>query len=587
MTEHADIPPYRYTAAMAEQIELAWQDRWETDGTFHTPNPVGALSEGFEAVAGRPKLYVNDMFPYPSGAGLHVGHPLGYIGTDVYARYQRMNGHNVLHVMGFDAFGLPAEQYAVETGRHPRVTTEANIANSRRQLRRMGLGHDPRRSVATTDVGYYRWTQWIFLQIFNSWFDVEAQRGRPIDDLIAELDAGIREPGNGTNPGGRPWPELSTVERREVVNNHRLAYVSEAPVNWCPGLGTVLANEEVTADGRSDRGNFPVYRRPMKQWKMRITSYADRLLADLDRLDWPESITAMQRNWIGRSVGASVVFPAEAGPGIEVFTTRPDTLFGATYIVLAPEHPLADVLTASEWPQDIPEKWRGSSSSPTQAVLSYQKTAAQRSEMDRQAEARTKTGVFVGSYATNPATGVLIPVFIADYVLMGYGTGAIMAVPGQDQRDWDFAEAFDLPIVRTVAPPEGFAGEAFIGDGPAINSANDTLSLDGMRIAEAKPAMIGWLEEQGYGEGAVTYKLRDWLFSRQRYWGEPFPIVYGPDGQPQALPEEMLPVQLPEIEDFTPTTSDDENSDPEPPLGRVTDWATVRLDLGDGEQEYR
>jgi len=587
MTEHADIPPYRYTAGMARRIELAWQDRWEADGTFHTPNPVGRLSEGFDRVAGRPKLYVNDMFPYPSGAGLHVGHPLGFIGTDVFARYQRMNGHHVLHAMGFDAFGLPAEQYAVETGRHPRVTTEANIVNYRRQLRRLGLGHDPRRSVSTADVSYYRWTQWIFLQIFNSWFDSDTQRGRPIDELITELDAGFREPGEGTNPFGRPWAELSTVERREVVNNHRLAYVSEAPVNWCPGLGTVLANEEVTADGRSDRGNFPVYRRPLKQWKMRITAYADRLLADLERLDWSDSIKLMQRNWIGRSTGASIVFPTERGLGIEVFTTRPDTLFGATYMVLAPEHPLVDVLTAVAWPGDAAAAWTAGGPTPTEAVATYQKQASQRSEMDRQVEAKTKTGVFVGSYAVNPATNERIPVFTADYVLMGYGTGAIMAVPGQDQRDWDFAETFDLPIVRTVQPPIDFAAKAYIGEGPAIHSANDTLILDGMGVAEAKAAMIGWLERQGHGDGAVTYKLRDWLFSRQRYWGEPFPIVYGADGLPQPLPEQLLPVVLPDIEDFTPKTSDDENSEPEPPLGRITDWTTVRLDLGEGEQEYR
>ncbi len=583
----ADIPPYRYTAATARRIELAWQDRWDVDGTFHTPNPVGPLSDGFERVMGRPKLYVNDMFPYPSGAGLHVGHPLGFIGTDVFARYQRMNGHHVLHAMGFDAFGLPAEQYAVETGQHPRVTTEANIVNYRRQLRRLGLGHDPRRSVATADVSYYRWTQWIFREIFNSWFDSDAQRGRPIDDLVIELDAGTRQPAEGTSRFNRPWSELSTVERREVVNNHRLAYVSEAPVNWCPALGTVLANEEVTADGRSDRGNFPVYRRPLKQWMMRITAYADRLLADLDRLDWTESIKLMQRNWIGRSTGASVIFPTDVGPGIEVFTTRPDTLFGATYMVLAPEHPLVDVLTPPEWPEDVPAGWTGGVASPTEAISSYQKAASQRSEMDRQAEAKTKTGVFVGSFAVNPANGERIPVFVADYVLMGYGTGAIMAVPGQDQRDWDFATAFDLPIVRTVQPPPDFTGEAYVGPGPAVNSAAETLTLDGMDIAEAKAAMIGWLEQHGHGAGAITYKLRDWLFSRQRYWGEPFPIVYGSDGLPQALPEDLLPVLLPDIEDFTPKTSDDENSDPEPPLGRIAEWVSVRLDLGEGEQEYR
>ena len=587
MTEPSDTPLYRYTAETARRIELAWQDRWAAEGTFHTPNPTGALSAGFDEVVGRPKLYINDMFPYPSAAGLHVGHPLGFIGTDVFARFQRMNGHHVLHAMGFDAFGLPAEQYAVETGQHPRLTTAANIENYRRQLRRLGLGHDPRRSVATADVGYYRWTQWIFLQIFNSWFDVAAQRGRPIAELVAELDAGSREPGPGTDPFGLPWAELSVSQRREVVNNHRLAYLSEATVNWCPGLGTVLANEEVTADGRSDRGNFPVYRRPMKQWMMRITAYADRLLADLDRLDWSDSIKLMQRNWIGRSTGAAITFGTDAGPGIEVFTTRPDTLFGATYMVLAPEHPLVATLTPPRWPVGAPESWTAGAASPTEAITAYQQAAAQRSELERQVEAKTKSGVFVGSFAVNPATGVPIPIFIADYVLMGYGTGAIMAVPGQDQRDWDFAVALDLPIVRTVQPSAGFDGAAYTGEGPAINSANDTLDLNGMGVAAAKEAMIGWLAGAGAGVPSITYKLRDWLFSRQRYWGEPFPIVYGEDGLPQPLPEGLLPVELPDMEDFSPTTSEDENSEPEPPLGRARDWVPVRLDLGEGEQEYR
>ena len=309
-----DIPPHRYTPGLADRIETAWQNRWEQEGTFLTPNPVGDLSQGFAEGADRPKLYILDMFPYPSGVGLHVGHPLGYIGTDVYARYQRMTGHNVVHTMGYDAFGLPAEQYAVQTGQHPRTTTDANIATMRRQLRRMGLGHDPRRSIATTDEGYYRWTQWIFLQIFNSWYDPDADRARPIDELIAALDAGTREPSVGTNPHRRPWSQLSAPERREVIDNHRLAYVREAPVNWCPGLGTVLANEEVTADGRSDRGNFPVFKRPLKQWMMRITAYADRLLGDLDALDWPEAIKLQQRNWIGRSEGASVSFPTTTPP---------------------------------------------------------------------------------------------------------------------------------------------------------------------------------------------------------------------------------------------------------------------------------
>jgi leucyl-tRNA synthetase len=595
----SDIPEHRYTAALAGQIEAAWQDRWEREGTFFAPNPVGDLSAGFDKVAGQPKLFVMDMFPYPSGAGLHVGHPLGYIGTDVYARYQRMRGHNVMHAMGYDAFGLPAEQYAVQTGQHPRVTTESNIVTMRRQLRRLGLGHDSRRSISTIDEGYYRWTQWIFLQIFNSWYDTDADRARPIDELIAELDAGTREPGEGTSPTGPPWAEMSPTERRVVVDNHRLAYVREAPVNWCPGLGTVLANEEVTAEGRSERGNFPVFRRPLKQWMMRITAYADRLLRDLDILDWPEPIKLQQRNWIGRSEGARLTFPvagAEAGAlpagraGIEVFTTRPDTLFGATYMVIAPEHPLVDELTAVQWPDGTRARWTGDAATPREAVAAYRRQAYTRSEVERQIESREKTGVFVGSYAVNPATGAEIPVFIADYVLMGYGTGAIMAVPGQDERDWEFAERHELPIVRTVQPPDDWDGKAYVGEGPAINSANDEVSLDGLGVADAKRTIIDWLERMGLGARTTTYKLRDWLFSRQRYWGEPFPIVYDPDdGLPRAVPDSLLPVVLPEVDDYSPKTfaEDDDTSEPEPPLSRATDWVDVELDLGDGRKRYR
>jgi len=587
-----DQPAHRYDAARARQIELEWQARWTADGTFHAPNPVGPLADGFAAVAGRPKLFVLDMFPYPSGAGLHVGHPLGFIGTDVYARYQRMNGFNVLHTMGFDAFGLPAEQYAVEHGQHPRVTTEANVANMRRQLGRLGLGHDARRSVSTTDEAYYRWTQWIFLQIYNAWYDVEADRARPIVELEAELDAGTREPVDGTNGFGRPWAELSPAERRQVVDGHRLTYLHEAPVNWCPGLGTVLANEEVTADGRSDRGNFPVYRRPLKQWMMRITAYADRLLADLDTLDWSDSIKQMQRNWIGRSTGASVRFPSAAGP-IEVFTTRPDTLFGATYMVLAPEHPLVDALITDAWPEGIPPEWTAGTATPKEGVTAYQAAASRRSEMDRQAEAKTKTGVFTGSYARNPVNGEQVPVFIADYVLMGYGTGAIMAVPAHDQRDFDFARTFGIAVVPVITPPADWPpyteqwAEAWTGDGAATGSSNANVSLDGLPVAEAKATITAWLEAQGLGEGTVTYKLRDWLFSRQRYWGEPFPIVYDEDDQPRAVPDHELPVLLPELDDYAPVTSDDEDSLPQPPLGRATDWLEVTLDLGDGPKVYR
>src|ERR671910_3166144 len=507
-----------------------------------------------------------------------------------------MTGHNVVHTMGFDAFGLPAEQYAVHTGRHPRATTESNIVTMRRQLRRLGLGHDSRRSIATMDEDYYRWTQWIFLQIFQSWYDADADRARPIDDLVAELDAGTRQPGEGTNPTSKPWSELTPTERRVVVDNHRLAFVSEAPVNWCPGLGTVLSNKEVTSEGRSERGNFPVFRRPLRQWMLRITSYAERLLGDLDGLDWPEPIKLIQRNWIGRSEGANITSPiagdaaGAAGPGIEVFTTRPDTLFGATYMVLAPEHPLVDRLTAAAWPEGIPPRWTGGHAAPAEAVAAYRRLAGGRSDVERQIESRDKTGVFVGSYAINPASGGEIPVFVADYVLMGYGTGAIMAVPGQDDRDWAFAEAFHLPIVRTVQPPADWDGKAYLGEGPAINSATDSVDLNGMGIADAKRRIIDWLEGTGSGTGTITYKLRDWLFSRQRFWGEPFPIVYDPDdGLPRALPESMLPVVLPDVDDYSPKTfaEDDETSEPEPPLSRATEWVNVTLDLGEGTKTYR
>lgn len=588
----ADIPPFRYTAALAEEIEQRWQDVWAREGTFHAPNPTGPLADPDHPRAGAEKLYVLDMFPYPSGAGLHVGHPLGYIGTDCFARYQRMAGRNVLHAMGFDAFGLPAEQYAVQTGTHPRTTTVANIERYKEQLRRLGLAHDERRSVATIDTDFYRWTQWIFLQVFNSWYDTEAKRARPIAELIAEFEGG-----NRPTPDGRPWAELSVAERRAVVDGHRLAYVSQAPVNWCPGLGTVLANEEVTADGRSERGNFPVFKRNLKQWMMRITAYGDRLLDDLDTLDWPEPIKLMQRNWIGRSTGAHIDFPvspvdaASAGEArIRVFTTRPDTVFGATYMVLAPEHELVDALTPAAWPAGTKDAWTGGHANPRAAVEAYRKAAAAKTDVERQADTKEKTGVFVGAYATNPATGAQVPVFIADYVLAGYGTGAIMAVPGQDERDWAFAEVFELPIVRTVQPAEGFDGKAYTGDGPAINSAAPErgLDLDGLGVVEAKARIIGWLEANGHGTGAVTYRLRDWLFSRQRYWGEPFPIVYDSTGAAIALPEEMLPVELPEVDDFSPRTFDpqDADSNPETPLSRRRDWVEVELDLGDGPQRY-
>ena len=577
-------PGHRYTAQTAGDIESRWQEYWTAEQTFAAPNPVGPLAGDFSEFSGPDaqapdKLFVQDMFPYPSGSGLHVGHPLGFIASDVYARFQRMIGRNVLHTMGFDSFGLPAEQYAVQTGTHPRTTTEANIERYLQQIRRLGLGHDERRRVATTDPDFYRWTQWIFLQIYNSWFDAEQGKARRIADLITEFDSGARTPADG-----RVWSELDETGRREVLDSYRLVYLSDSLVNWCPGLGTVLANEEVTADGRSERGNFPVYRKNLRQWMMRITAYSDRLLDDLELLDWPEKVKTMQRNWIGRSRGAQVQFPVPGtGASIEVFTTRPDTLFGASYMVLAPEHPLVDQLVAHSWPEGVDDRWTGGAADPGAAVTAYRASIAAKSDLERQ-ENKEKTGVFTGGYATNPVNGEQLPVFIADYVLIGYGTGAIMAVPGHDERDYEFATAFGLPIREVIGSDEGIAEAAFTGDGPLVNSG----FLDGMAVDEAKAAMIERLEADGTGVGTVQYKLRDWLFARQRYWGEPFPIVYDEHGAPVALPDTMLPVELPEVADYAPVAFDPEDADsrPSPPLAKATEWVTVDLDLGDGLQTY-
>ncbi|MFF7625396.1 leucine--tRNA ligase [Streptomyces cyaneofuscatus] len=582
--------PHRYTAAMAADIEARWQDFWDAEGTYEAPNPTGDLA-GDPELAAKPKKFIMDMFPYPSGAGLHVGHPLGYIATDVYARHQRMTGHNVLHTLGFDAFGLPAEQYAVQTGTHPRASTEANMENMKVQLRRLGLGHDNRRSFATIEAEYYKWTQWIFLQIFNSWYDTEADKARPIAELVEQFENGTR-----ATPDGRGWSALSAAERADLLGQYRLAYASDAPVNWSPGLGTVLANEEVTADGRSERGNFPVFKAKLRQWNMRITAYADRLLNDLDGLDWPEAIKLQQRNWIGRSEGARVEFPVDTAGGITVFTTRQDTLFGATYMVLAPEHELVERIIPAAWPEGTHPVWTGGHASPAEAVTAYRKQAAAKSDVERQAEAKDKTGVFTGAYATNPVSGEKVPVFIADYVLMGYGTGAIMAVPAHDTRDFAFARAFELPM-RCVVQPSDDRGtdpstwdDAFGSyDAKLVNSANDEISLDGLGVVEAKARITEWLQEHGVGEGTVNFRLRDWLFSRQRYWGEPFPIVYDEEGIAHPLPESMLPLELPEVEDYSPRTFDPEDADtqPETPLSRNADWVNVTLDLGDGPKKYR
>ena len=610
----ADLPRYRYTAELAGRIEQDWQGNWQRWGTFNVPNPVGSLAPTDGSAVPADKMFVQDMFPYPSGEGLHVGHPLGYIATDVYARYFRMTGRNVLHALGFDSFGLPAEQYAVQTGTHPRTRTEANIVNFRRQLGRLGLGHDQRRSFSTTDVDFYTWTQWIFLQIYNAWFDPQLNKARRIGELLAEFDSGKR-----TLDDGRQWSALMPGERADVIDGHRLVYRADSMVNWCPGLGTVLANEEVTSDGRSERGNFPVFRKRLRQWMMRITAYSDRLLEDLDVLDWPDKVKAMQRNWIGRSTGASVLFTAgddaersdeeerrsatagddaersdeeerrsaTAGDDaersdIEVFTTRPDTLFGATYLVLAPEHELVDRLVAAQWPAGIDPRWTAGAPTPAAAVAAYRSSIAAKSDLERQ-ENKTKTGVFLGSYATNPADGQQVPVFIADYVLLGYGTGAIMAVPGHDQRDWEFAAEFGLPIVEVIAGGD-VSQEAYAGEGALVNSGY----LDGLGVDEAKATITARLEADGRGRARVEYKLRDWLFARQRYWGEPFPIVYDADGRAHPLPDSLLPVELPDIADYSPVLfdPDDPDSEPSPPLNKAGDWVQVELDLGDGLRSY-
>jgi leucyl-tRNA synthetase len=582
-------------------IEAKWQAHWDAQRTFAT---VGPGDDGFDAA--KPKFYILDMFPYPSGVGLHVGHPLGYIATDIVARYKRMTGFNVLHPMGYDAFGLPAELFAIENGVHPRTSTAANIANMTRQLRQLGLSYDWDRTLATTDVDYYRWTQWIFLQLHGSWFDPQQARIRPIDELVTRLASGEIDVGpdgeliavsmaggmdtlGGPTIGARKWHELTSPEQWRVLDQYRLAFMDEVPVNWCPALGTVLSNEEVTAEGRSERGNHPVVKRPLKQWLMRITAMADRLIEDLEFVDWPDSIKQMQRNWIGRSEGARVDFLVEGSDdSIPVFTTRPDTLFGATYMVLAPEHPLVDLLTTDEQ---------------RSAVDTYRGQAQRRSDVDRMADTKTKTGVFTGAYALSPVNEARLPIWIADYVLMGYGTGAIMAVPAHDQRDFEFAKAFDLPIIAVVMPPEDWLAEhdldaeaysadpatlddAFTGQGLSIQSAYADLSIDQLETPAAQQRMTDWLVSMDLGRPQVQYKLRDWVFSRQHYWGEPFPIVHTPDGQIKALDASDLPIELPEMEQFAPEVSDDPDAPPLPPLSRAPrSWGVVEVDGANCERE--
>ncbi|MGB8371163.1 MAG: leucine--tRNA ligase [Limisphaerales bacterium] len=574
-------------------IEPKWQQFWDEQQTFRAFNPGEALPDGHpfarrhnlsgKAAAKQlpPKFYILDMFPYPSGAGLHVGHPEGYTATDILARYKRAQGLHVLHPMGWDAFGLPAEQYAIKTGQHPRQTTEANIATFKRQIQSLGFSYDWSRELATTDPDYFRWTQWIFLKLYNSWFNPETNKAEPIETLKypAELEraAGIlpsvQTLQNATVKASSQncrQDAGSTLEshRRAWRDSKRLAYVSEQPVWWCEQLGTVLANEEVV-DGESEVGGFPVERRPMRQWMLRITEYAEKLLQDLDTIDWSDSLKEMQRNWIGRSEGAEVDFAIAdcrlpiADSKIRVFTTRPDTLFGATYMVLSPEHKLVDQITTPEQHE---------------AIAKYKTEVSKKSDLERTELAKEKTGVFTGAYAINPVNNGKIPIWIADYVLASYGTGAIMAVPAHDTRDFEFATKFNLPIIQVVQPPDLKTDwHGFVDDGTSVNSTGPGISITGLPTPEAKKKITDWLEAKGLGKKTVNYKLRDWLFSRQRYWGEPFPIVWkrdasGPGGQPpyhEALPESALPVLPPKLDDYKPMP------DGQPPLARAKDWVNL------------
>jgi leucyl-tRNA synthetase len=520
------------------EIEKKWQNFWEENKTFKAQDCEDS----------KQKYYVLDMFPYPSGQGLHVGHPEGYTASDIVTRYKRMKGFNVLHPMGWDAFGLPAEQYAVKTGTAPKETTKKNVDNIRKQIKSLGFSYDWDREVNTTDPNYFKWTQWIFLKFFNSYFDEKEQKAKPIEELQI--------------PEG-----LSEQEKQKFIEEHRLAYEAEVPVNWCPELGTVLANEEVIG-GVSERGGHPVIRKPMRQWMLRITKYAERLLDDLSEVDWTESIKKLQQDWIGKSIGADVDFKVDGfDETIRVFTTRPDTLFGATYMVMAPEHPLVDKIASKDRKE---------------AIGKYREEAARKSDLDRTDLAKEKTGEPIGANAINPVNGEKIPIWISDYVLISYGTGAIMAVPAHDERDFEFATKFELPIIPVVEPEDSEQAElvkqgklCFVGDGRAINSGK----FDGLSTSEFKEQITDWLSKKGQGEKAINYKLRDWLFSRQRYWGEPFPIVHTEDGRVIGLSEEELPLELPEVKEYKPTGTG------EPPLAIVEDW--VSLTLPDGTKARR
>ncbi len=530
-------------------IEKKWQEYWSKNQTFKV-----------EIDSNKPKYYVLDMFPYPSGSGLHVGHPLGYIASDIYARYKRHTGFNVLHPMGYDAYGLPAEQYAIQTGTHPEITTEKNIARYREQLDKIGFSFDWSREVRTSDPMYYKWTQWTFIQLFNSWYNNKTEKAEKIDSLIGEFNKNgninIDAPSDETIAfTAHDWKDFSEKEQQQILMNYRLAFLSETMVNWCPELGTVLANDEVK-DGLSERGGHPVEKKRMKQWSLRITAYSQRLLDGLDKVDWPDSLKEMQRNWIGRSEGASVLFEVEGiDDKIEVFTTRPDTLFGATFMVLAPEHELVGEIVTADRKAEV-EK--------------YQTWAKNRSERERMTEVKNVTGQFTGAYAINPLNSEKIPIWIADYVLAGYGTGAIMAVPGHDSRDFAFAKQFELPIIQVVVkegeePTDPLTWEDSYDskEGIMINSG----FINGMQVLDAISATIKKLEDMEIGTGTINYRLRDAIFSRQRYWGEPFPIYYK-DGMPYPLSDDKLPLELPQVDSYLPT---DEGN---PPLANAINWVT-------------
>ena len=562
-----------------QQIEQKWRDHWHQNDVFRTLNPGDV---GFDT--DKPKCYILDMFPYPSGSGLHVGHPKGYIATDIYSRFKRMTGHNVLHPMGFDSFGLPAEQYAIENNIHPAIVTEDNIDIIRGQLQYLGLSYDWKREIATSRQDFYRWTQWMFQKFFESWFDFQQQKARPIDELVQLFESGQYQ------IEGHDWKNLSAAEKSEILNEHRIAYQKEVTVNWCPGLGTVLSNEEVTNDGKSERGNFPVFQRPLKQWMMRITAYADRLLSDLDcddladgsgghfQIDWPDPIKLMQKNWIGRSDGASVLFDildpdtGESRGTLDVFTTRPDTLFGVTFMAVAPEH---YIVSEDSGRYLVP-------SNHIKAVRKYiseAKLGASTAATVSPSTEAEKTGVKTGIYARNPVNGEKIPIFVADYVSMDYGSGAIMAVPAHDERDYAFAKKYDLPVIIVVEEPNGAGGDlCFTGNGISVNSGDlgtNPFAITGLPTSEAKSKIISALTESFQGQAFTNYKLRDWIFSRQRYWGEPFPIASNSSGETVSV---NPPVLLPEMDDFRPATSDDPDLPVQPPLARAEDsWREVEL----------